>query len=726
MALLHKIRILENERIDKPDHDQIQEFVADDFKAYNRHFFTNEDKWIGKGFSVSVTSGLNIAVVVEDSTLFNTEVAGGNEFYLGESGHADLTATLTNGATNYIHLQVVSGNTGTAATRVFWDPTLNSGDGGEFLQTIDTEEYLDVQLYVNTTGFSTDDDLIPLATMVTSGGAVVSTIDNRNLFFRLGKGHTLNAEFDFELSSPTEPASSSFTGGDKDIASLKDWMDLVMTRIKKVSGETYWFEDTGGFNVTDLYTDFGNTIMTGGGTISYSAANVFSFSSDLVLTVISLGVTYTIPQASESGQTLADGQVAYINIDAALGGASSGERGTSGNRDLVIANASAVPFDQNIYWVAYRTGTKLFVRGMRQELEQGEESQLGDGISSDLLAFIGSTGETDSSPNYTSNHYVTDGTSLLTAISALDAAMFSLDHGGLSGLGDDDHPQYPLAGSTETISGAWTFSTIPSCAVAPTTGSHLTNKTYVDGLVSSSIISDHGALSGLSDDDHPQYPLAASAENITGAWYFTADIGFAGQSSPEADIHIGSGGGSYATSASTQLLLDSALNNLIQFSTGSSATSGLVFSSNVQGGEYLYSHASTNHTWKTAGLVIMTLNSSGELQLANVDPPTANYGNRNGFVKGWLSYTDGSGSVADSYNVAGLTDDDGDGQYDITWDTDFGGTKNVNVACVNRGPATDYTISITGGTTGASIFVYDVSAAAGQDASFEIISCGEQ
>lgn len=37
-----------------------------------------------------------------------------------------------------------------------------------------------------------------------------------------------------------------------------------------------------------------------------------------------------------------------------------------------------------------------------------------------------------------------------------------LDHGLLTGLSDDDHPQYPLAGSTETISGAWTFTTNPT------------------------------------------------------------------------------------------------------------------------------------------------------------------------------------------------------------------------------------------------------------------------
>lgn len=37
--------------------------------------------------------------------------------------------------------------------------------------------------------------------------------------------------------------------------------------------------------------------------------------------------------------------------------------------------------------------------------------------------------------------------------------VFDNDHGGLDGLADNDHPQYPLTAGTETISGDWEFST---------------------------------------------------------------------------------------------------------------------------------------------------------------------------------------------------------------------------------------------------------------------------
>lgn len=97
----------------------------------------------------------------------------------------------------------------------------------------------------------------------------------------------------------------------------------------------------------------------------------------------------------------------------------------------------------------------------------------------------------------------------------VDATVIT-DHGSLGGLGDDDHPQYAGISQSETISGSWSFSSIPSCGVTPSSGSHLTNKSYVDSAISGSIISDHGSLSGLSDDDHPQYLRTDGSRTLTG------------------------------------------------------------------------------------------------------------------------------------------------------------------------------------------------------------------
>lgn len=97
----------------------------------------------------------------------------------------------------------------------------------------------------------------------------------------------------------------------------------------------------------------------------------------------------------------------------------------------------------------------------------------------------------------------------------------SIDHGSISGLGDDDHPQYAGISQSETITGSWSFTTVPTSGT-PTTGAHVTNKNYVDSLISSSVITDHGALSGLGDDDHSQYAGISQSETISGSWSFSA------------------------------------------------------------------------------------------------------------------------------------------------------------------------------------------------------------
>lgn len=85
------------------------------------------------------------------------------------------------------------------------------------------------------------------------------------------------------------------------------------------------------------------------------------------------------------------------------------------------------------------------------------------------------------------------------------------DHGNLSGLGDDDHTQYILVdgsrGFTSTVSG-----------VTPVLINDLATKGYVDteiATLSGSIVLDHGGLTGLTDDDHPQYVPTDGSRGFT-------------------------------------------------------------------------------------------------------------------------------------------------------------------------------------------------------------------
>lgn len=85
------------------------------------------------------------------------------------------------------------------------------------------------------------------------------------------------------------------------------------------------------------------------------------------------------------------------------------------------------------------------------------------------------------------------------------------DHGALTGLLDDDHSQYSLASGSRAFTGT-------VGGISPTAAAHLATKGYVDIRFSNFYndlggVSDHGALTGLADDDHSQYLLASDATN---------------------------------------------------------------------------------------------------------------------------------------------------------------------------------------------------------------------
>jgi hypothetical protein len=80
------------------------------------------------------------------------------------------------------------------------------------------------------------------------------------------------------------------------------------------------------------------------------------------------------------------------------------------------------------------------------------------------------------------------------------------DHGALSGLGDDDHSQYILVGGTRAFTGNQSIGGNQLTSLAsPTLATDATNKGYVDAAITLAVVTDHGALAGLGDDDHSQY-----------------------------------------------------------------------------------------------------------------------------------------------------------------------------------------------------------------------------
>lgn len=94
------------------------------------------------------------------------------------------------------------------------------------------------------------------------------------------------------------------------------------------------------------------------------------------------------------------------------------------------------------------------------------------------------------------------------------------DHGALTGLGDDDHTQYLLK-STVTTSGDLLYGTGSAAITRLGIGSNGQVLTVSGGVptwaAATGGVTDHGALTGLSDDDHTKYIFvdpASSTRNV--------------------------------------------------------------------------------------------------------------------------------------------------------------------------------------------------------------------
>lgn len=462
MAVLQRVRVISNERLDLPDFLNLDAFGNADWSAFVEKFFSDSPVIIS-GFDIDTpvtligTSTSSVSVNIDGGMLFHpTSTGGAGGFFVGASGSAQQSVSLTAGQTNFVEMDQTT-STGAADVRAIWDESGGSdGSGEEFTQTVDTVTDLEVDVTVNTTGFTGGS--VPIAKVVVdSSGFITSITDSRNLIFRLGSGGTSpdplnkfswpNVPSGFDrVDTPVTVSSvtgvNPFQGSDKNIPNMKDWMDAVMSRISELQGSSYWFSNGGaisGGSLSDLWWDSVGSIFTTSGVFSWDSTTSTLAWSD-TLTIQSVSGPYNFEVASSS-KVLADGEVAYVNLvrnetipsgseltwtngagsvdgsagaftglvvgdwikkasdtwsdyveitdfkDATGGGGSSttaasalsvtvspNYTGTSGTEvgshasgdyasgDVQVDALADVPSDSDVWWLAYRTGSEVYIR----------------------------------------------------------------------------------------------------------------------------------------------------------------------------------------------------------------------------------------------------------------------------------------------------------------------------------------------------------------------------
>jgi len=146
----------------------------------------------------------------------------------------------------------------------------------EFSKTVPRGLVLDYEFVISTIDFS---DTAPIAIVQTTISNNVSSIKNaKQELLRLGRGGTApNADYEFSFSPANENpllATSSlspnpFEGGDHELKTLKDWMDAVMSEIKRMKGSAFWYSNGSslvpGVNLSNLWADSVGSLITGAG-----------------------------------------------------------------------------------------------------------------------------------------------------------------------------------------------------------------------------------------------------------------------------------------------------------------------------------------------------------------------------------------------------------------------------------------------------------------------------
>ncbi len=428
MAQLQRTRVLPNERLDLPDFNRIEDFVCADMKAIQKNVLSNEN-FVFSGFISTGIATNTLSVALAGSSA----IVGSDDgvLFIGAPSLSPLTTTsLSPGTTNYIEVYFDQ-DTGGADSRAFWDPTAAGGTGAEFSQIVDTFTFLKANLTVSTSNFTGDPDKVQVCEVDTNGSGVITAIrDRRNLYYRLGRGN--DPTHAYPWASRTEPPNTQFTGADKDIKNQKSMNDALMDALREIKETDYWYEPSS-IALVGSYRSVGLSVVSAatatsrydwsGTALTITDDNGTPTDADPIayLRLLDSSVNLTLTrQAGGNAISIADGEVLWIEIPAPLANVTYDGVGIVASNYRVSARGS-VPLDQNTYWLAYREGTKLIIRGTG-ELEAGESSQVSDNVPQSLLNIIGIASEI-SFPVYSSDIRGTANQNIVARVGVLTDAV---------------------------------------------------------------------------------------------------------------------------------------------------------------------------------------------------------------------------------------------------------------------------------------------------------------
>jgi len=342
MAIRRSQNFVNQQRVDVPHLRSIESAVRNDFDELLEAFVLGPDQsYVLRGFELSMigaigASATGLQLIVENSAIFHGKslTSGsylvvppgtGNEI-LNSNVNVKVEGTFTPNALNYIGIEFERSIDDTTLSQVYlWNPTTDT----EITKTLPLALVLNYEVVISSSIFASN--ILPVAVVETdASNNVISITDQRPMLFRLGSAGSLtpNPNYVYPWSNHSEgrnenpwrssTVTSPFRGGDKQILSMKEWMDAVMTEIKLIKGTPRWYDLTSNLSIDDLFATLSNLQMTGRGGFFHNAAvaGQINWDRDFFLRIIGSRLQYRVlANLTANHITLADGEVAYLELN---------------------------------------------------------------------------------------------------------------------------------------------------------------------------------------------------------------------------------------------------------------------------------------------------------------------------------------------------------------------------------------------------------------------------
>lgn len=292
----------------------------------------------------------------------------------------------------------------------------------------------------------------------------------------------------------------SFTGADKDIDDFKEALNALMTEVKNIKGTDFWYQDAS-VSMTQAFEILGLSVLVGanssakfawsGTELSITDDSGTPLATDVIAYIRSFthsdDLAMTRQDATDSPIAIGDGQVLYVTLP------ETGSRTYDGigalPTNFVVADRGDLSIDDRLYWLAYREGSKVYLRGLG-ELEAGEERQVNDETPEALQQFLGFNPETASSVPYSElpdgtilDHTYTTSSSLVEAISTNTANINDLGEVLKAPVYDESYEVVAATPSGNELLGPVAVGTILSLPLNSRDGNSVQEYMVGDGII---------------------------------------------------------------------------------------------------------------------------------------------------------------------------------------------------------------------------------------------------